>query len=155
MSDTTTTFELYRDAGLGFQKIRTFGSEIEAKTYAQGQQSRVEEAYEIRAVITTVSTLDSFTVPAHVPTLEEIAQDIIGYADGAFSIEWSEDYEKLSEDDQRLVEDMVHEEISNCDHCGWHFSTHSMESGVLSGDWLCYKCAQDEEEEADEDEEEQ
>ena len=155
MSETTTTYELYRDVGLGFQKICTFDSEMVAKTFAQQQESRVEEAYEIRAVITTVSTLDSFTVPAYIPTIEEIADDIIAMSDGSFSIYWGEDFDALSESDQRKVEDMVHEEISNCDCCGWNFNNQSMEIGALTDGWLCYQCAQAEQEEAEEEEEDE
>jgi hypothetical protein len=150
-----TVYELHMDHGLGFRSIYAFTTIEAAEKFAQNSKSREEQHFKIVCVTTTYTHLKPFTVAAYIPTVEEIADDIIGYADGAFSIDWGEDFEKLSDADQRKVEDMVNQEISNCDHCGWHFSNQNMETGVLSGDWLCYSCAGTEEDEANEDEEEQ
>ena len=148
---TTITFHVYRDSGLGPYKVGPdFDSDTSAKLYATQQQSTVEEYYEIRAHIVTTTTLDSFTVPAHVPTLEEIAQDIIAGSDGSFYLEWGEDIERLSDADRSKVVDMVWQEIENCDCCGWHFHVTNLEN--IDGQNLCYQCADDLEEEDDEDE---
>jgi hypothetical protein len=153
MSETTTTYELYRDVGLGFQKICTFDSEMVAKTFAQQQESRVEEAYEIRAVITTVSTLDSFTVPAHIPTIDEIAEDIISMSDGSFYVEWGEDYAALPLDDQAKVDEMVWQEIDSCACCGWHFNVWHLSGHDDADGQVCDSCYNELEEQREEEDE--
>lgn len=153
MSDsiTTITYRVYRDSGLGPYRIGPdFDSEMSAKLYATQQQSTVEEYYEIRSQIVTITTLDSFTVPAHVPTLEEIAQDIIASSDGSFYMEWGDNIEQLSDSDRSKVEDMVWEEIAACDCCGRHFQITHLEN--IDGQDVCYQCADDLEEEDEEDE---
>jgi len=148
---TTITYQLYRDSGLGAYKIgQDFDSEMSAKLYAKQQQSTVEEYYEIRSQIITTTTLDSFTVPAHVPTLEEIAQDIIAASDGSFYVEWGDAIEQLSDADRSKVEDAVWKEIATCDCCGWHWHIDHLEQ--VHGELLCWKCADDLENEGDEDE---
>lgn len=152
---TTITYHLYRDSGLGPYRIGPeFDSEAKAKLFAIQQQSTIEEYYEIRSQIVTTTTLDSFTVPAHVPTLDEIARDIIDGSNGSFYLEWGDDIDRLSDADRSKVEDMVWQEIDNCEHCGWHFHHENMEN--VDGENLCWKCAEDaynnEDEEENEDE---
>jgi len=150
---TTITYHLYRDSGLGPYRIGPeFDSDTSAKLFAKQQQSTVEEYYEIRAQIVTTTTLDSFTVPAHVPTLEEIAQDIIAGSDGSFYMEWGEDIERLNDADRSKVEEMVWEEIDNCACCGWHWHVDHLEQ--VDGESVCWKCAEDYENEAEGDEDE-
>jgi len=139
---TTITYHLYRDSGLGPYRIGPeFDSDTSAKLFAKQQQSTVEEYYEIRAQVVTTTTLDSFTVPAHVPTLEEIAQDIIAGSDGSFYMEWSDDYDNLNDADRSKVEDMVWKEIQTCDCCGWHWHVDHLEQ--IDGESVCWKCADD------------
>jgi hypothetical protein len=138
-----------------YQIGQLFNSEMVAKNHALHIKDNEEQQYKIESVVTTTSILDTFTVPAHIPTVDEIAETIIGYADGSFSIDWGEDFDALSESDQRKVEDIVNEQISSCDCCGWYFHNQNMETGEMSGDWLCYSCAQTEADEAAEEEEEE
>lgn len=150
---TTITYHLYRDSGLGPYRIGPeFDSDTSAKLFAMQQQSTVEEYYEIRAQSVTTTTLDSFTVPAHVPTLEEIAQDIIAGSDGSFYMEWGEDIEHLSDAHRSIVEDMVWTEIHTCDSCGWHWHVDHLEH--VNGESVCWKCAEDYENEEEDDEDE-
>jgi hypothetical protein len=147
MAETKITYELWQDSGLGFYKVQDAASEIAAKTIAQQRQSNIDEAYEIRSVVTTVSTLDSFFVPAHVKTIDEIAQEIIDGSDGSFNVEWGEDYSALPLYKQAQVEEIVWQEIASCDGCGWHFHVDNLEQHIASGDCLCWHCANDREEE--------
>ena len=130
-----------------------FNSEIAAKNHALRIQSREEHEYKIVSIVTTCSTLDVFTVPAYTPTLEEIAADIIDGSDGSYHMEWGDDIERLSDADRSKVEGMVWQEIACCDGCGWHFHADNLEQ--VEGENLCWKCAQDAEEdeegESDED----
>lgn len=98
------------------------------------------------------SVVDFFTVPAYVPTLDEIAQDIIDGSNGSFYMEWGDDIEQLSDSDRSKVEDIVWQEISNCDSCGWHFHHEDMEN--VDGENLCWKCAEDAMDNDEEDEDE-
>lgn len=149
---TTITYHVYRDSGLGPYRIGPeFDSDTSAKLFAKQQQSTVEEYYEIREQIVTNTTLDSFTVPAHIPTLEEIAQDIIAGSDGSFYMGWGEDIERLGESDRAKVEEMVWEEIDTCYSCGWHWHITNLEN--IDGQNLCYQCADDLEEEDEEEDE--
>lgn len=139
--------------GKGYQVGELFDSEMIAKNHALNIKDRAEQEYKIISIVTTRSTLDIFTVPAHVPTLEEIAQDIICWSDGAYQVEWGEDFAALELADRERVEAMVWEEIASCDGCGWPFHVNSMEQHLDSGDNLCWKCEQDREElESEEDE---
>lgn len=153
MTTSKTHYELHCDSGLGFFKLGGFDSIEQAREAAHKRQSRVEELYKIVSV--TVSTFDipEFTVPAYIPSLEEIAQSIIGYSDGSFHIEWGEDYENLSLDDQHKVEHMVLEEIASCDGCGWHFHVTNLEQYVDTGEVLCSNCMDDKESEMENDDE--
>jgi hypothetical protein len=149
---TKISYRLFTDAGFGFQSIGPyFDSEMSAKHYALTQQSKTEEVYEIRSEIVTVTTVDSFTVPAHVPNLEEIAQEIIGDSDGSFYMEWGDDIEQLNDSERSQVEKMVWEEISPCDCCGWHFHVDNLEQ--IDGEMVCWKCAEDMEKDEDESDE--
>ena len=154
---TEIKYQLFLTTGpdTGYQIGGLFTSEMAAKNHALNIKDHEAQEYKIISIVTTRSTLDVFTVPAHVPTLEEIARDIIDGSDGSFYMEWGDDIEQLNDSDRSKVEDMVHEEISNCDCCGWHFHTDNMEHFDDTGETLCWKCADDrlteEEDESDED----
>lgn len=75
--------------------------------------------------------------------LESIANEIIGYSDGAFHIGYTEEYEALSIEDRTTVDDMVQEEIGSCDGCGWNFHRDSMDHFPDSGEELCWRCAEE------------
>ena len=150
---TTITYHLYRDSGLGPYRIGPeFDSDVSAKLFAKQQQSTVEEYYEIRAQVVTITTLDSFTVPAHIPTWQEIAQDIIAGSDGSFYLELGEDIEHLSDEDREKALEMVWEEIDTCYSCGWHWHVDHLEQ--VDGESVCWKCAEDLENEEEDDEDE-
>ena len=153
---TEIKYQLFRVTGpdTGYQVNELFNSEMVAKNHALNIKDSEAQEYKIVSIVTTRSTLDVFTVPAHVPTLEEIAQDIIGSSDGSFYMEWGEYFEQLEEPARSQVEDMVNEEIASCDCCGWNWHVESMEHFDDSNETLCWKCADDRptEEEGDEDE---
>ena len=150
---TEIKYQLYRatSPNTGYQVGELFTSEMAAKNHALNIKDREAQEYKIISIVTTRSTLDVFTVPAHVPTLEEIAAYIIDGSNGSFYMEWGDDIEQLSDSDRSKVEDMVWEEISPCDCCGWHFHHGDMEN--VEGDNLCWKCAEDALEEEDEEDE--
>jgi hypothetical protein len=154
---TEIKYQLFRVTGpdKGYQIGELFNTEMVAKNYALNIKDSEAQQYKIRSVVTTTSTLDVFTVPAHVPTLEEIANEIIAGSDGSFYMEWGDHFERLEEPARSQVEDMVNEAITSCDGCGWHWHVESMEHFDDSGETLCYKCADDRynEEEEDEDDE--
>ena len=82
--------------------------------------------------------------------LEEIADEIISYADGAFEIPWGEAFVLLTPEEKNDVEQMVYEAIANCDCCGWNFNLESLDehdSGLLC--WRCYEDAVAEDEESE------
>jgi formylmethanofuran dehydrogenase subunit E len=83
--------------------------------------------------------------------LEIIADEIIGYSDGSFNIEWGEEYTALSLEEQNQVDEMVFEVIDNCDACGWYFIWDSMETHS-DGECYCWRCYEDKLEENEEDE---
>ena len=149
MSVTSIVYKLMCISGINgaYQVAQPFSSEAAARAHATRMKDDVAQDYQILAVITTESVLDSFTVPAYVPTVEEIAADIIGGSNGSFYMEWGEQYAALSLEDQRKVEDIVNEEIGTCDCCGWHWATFDLEQSMSSGQLLCWKCAEDEENE--------
>ena len=142
---TEIKYQLYRatSPNTGYQVGELFDSEMSAKNHALHIKDREAQEYKIISIVTTRSTLDVFTVPAHVPTLEEIARDIIDGSDGSFYMEWGDDIEQLSDSDRSKVEDMVWQEISNCDSCGWHYHADNMEHFDDTGETLCWKCADD------------
>lgn len=154
---TEIKFQLFRSTGPneGYQIGELFSSELSAKNHALNIISIKEQEYKIVSIVTTRSTLDVFTVPAYVPTLEEIAQDIIAGSDGSFYMEWGDDFARLEEPARSQVEDMVNEAIASCDCCGWNWHVESMEHFDDTGDTLCWKCADDrlteEEDKSDED----
>ena len=78
--------------------------------------------------------------------LELIADEIIGYSDGAFHIAWSESYEELTPEEQQKVADMVFDAIENCARCGWNFHIESM-AYVGEDQHYCWRCYEDLEEE--------
>jgi hypothetical protein len=153
MATTEIKYQLVfvTDPNKGYKMANHFTSEMAAKNYALNIKDSEAQEYKIRSIITTTSTVEIFTVPAHIPTLEEIANEIIGGSDGSFYIEWGDDFQKLDEPDRSKVEDMVNEEIASCDCCGWHWHVESMENFADTGDSLCYKCAEDRREEKEED----
>lgn len=138
----------------GYHVGSVFPSEQAAKDYALKHKDSEDQEYKIQSIVTTITTLDVFTVPAHVPSLEEIADDIAAYSDGAFHIAWTEAFDHLSEADKETVRRMVYEQIESCEHCGWNFSIESLEEIEGEGS-LCSACATDyynsQEEEQDED----
>lgn len=150
---TEIKYQLFRVTGpdSGYQVGDLFNSEMIAKNHALNIRDREAQEYKVISIVTTRSTLDVFTVPAYVPSLDEIAEDIITSSNGSFYMEWGDDINNLSDEDRRKVEDMVHEAISTCDCCGWHFHTDDMDD--VNGEYLCWKCAEDVENN-DEDEEE-
>ena len=150
MSDTTIVFELLCDG----YTMGKFPSELAAKNNAQMRESSVAESYDIVSVVTTISVLDSFIVPAKVKSVDEIAQEIIDGSEGSYNVEWGEDFAALDFADRERVEAMVWEEIESCDGCGWHFHVDSLEQHVDSGESLCWRCTNDREEEENESEDE-
>ena len=74
--------------------------------------------------------------------IERIADEIIGYSDGAFHIAWSEEYEALTLEEQQEVEQIVYDNIANCDGCGWNFSIDHLEQ-YSDGGCYCWQCYQD------------
>lgn len=149
---TEIKYQLFRVTGpdSGYQVGNLFNSEMIAKNHALNIRDREAQEYKVISIVTTRSTLDVFTVPAYVPSLDEIAEDIITSSNGSFYMEWGDDINNLSDEDRRKVEDMVHAEISTCDCCGWHFHTDDMDN--VNDEYLCWKCAEDAENN-DEDEE--
>ena len=81
-----------------------------------------------------------------------IAEEIIAYADGCFYLEQPEAYDNLTLEEKSKVDDLVFEQIGNCDHCGWHFNYENLETVGDHGE-LCGSCAGnvEDEDESDED----
>ena len=94
---TEIKYQLLRVTGpdMGYQVGELCNSEMSAKNRALSIKDRESQEYKIISIVTTRSTLDVFTVPAYVSTLEEIARDIIDGSDGSFYIEWGDDIEQL------------------------------------------------------------
>jgi hypothetical protein len=157
MTTTEIKYQLFCVTGPneGYQAWQLFDSEMLAKNHALSLKDDTDREYQIRSIITTTSTVEIFTIPAHVPTLEEIAQEIIEGSDGSFYVEWGDDFEKLDKPDRSKVEEMVWDEIASCEDCGWHFHVESLEQHIDSGDNLCWKCANDREEAESEEEEDE
>lgn len=87
--------------------------------------------------------------------LTAIADEIIGYSDGAFNIAWTENYESLTPEEQEEVSEAVYAEIYSCDGCGWNFHVDNMETHA-DGECYCWRCYEDViEREEDEDNEDQ
>jgi hypothetical protein len=134
-----------------YQVSGFFNSEMVAKNHALNIKDREEQQYKIESIVTTTSILDIFTVPAHIPTLDEIAEDIISMSDGSFNVEWGYDYAELSLEDQAKVEEMVWQEIDSCASCGWHFNNNHLSSHDNADGQVCDSCYNDLEEEDEED----
>lgn len=151
---TEIKYQLLRVTGpdTGYQVGELFNSEMTAKNHALHIKDREPQEYKIISIVTTRSTLDVFTVSAHVPALEEIAQDIIAGSDGSFYMEWGDDIERLNDADRSKVEDMVWEEIDNCASCGWPWHVDHLEQ--VNGESVCWKCADELENEEEDDEDE-
>jgi predicted Zn-ribbon and HTH transcriptional regulator len=74
--------------------------------------------------------------------IQTIADEIIGYSDGSFNIEWGEEYTALTIEEQREVKELVYDSIGNCNDCGWHFNFDSMETHA-DGQSYCWQCYED------------
>lgn len=83
----------------------------------------------------------------------EIAEDIIADSDGAFTIQYSEEYHALSSADRFAVDDMVYNDIQCCDACGWNFHYDSL-TQTETGEQFCWRCYEDSLEDEDEEIEE-
>lgn len=140
---TEIKYQLLRVTGpdTGYQVGELFNSEMTAKNHALHIKDREPQEYKIISIVTTRSTLNVFTVPAHVPTWQEIAQDIIAGSDGSFYLELGEDIEHLSDEDREKALEMVWEEIDTCYSCGWHWHVDHLEQ--VDGESVCWKCAED------------
>jgi len=81
-----------------------------------------------------------------------IAEEIIAYADGSFYLEQPEAYYNLTLEEKSKVDDLVFEQIGNCDRCVWHFNYDNLETVDGHGE-LCWACANnvEDEDESDED----
>lgn len=86
-------------------------------------------------------------------TITEIVDEIIDASDGAFSIAVTEAYEALEYVKQLEVDDLVGEEIQPCGSCGWHWHVGSMEESLEWEEDVCYKCADTERMEAEDEDE--
>lgn len=154
---TEIKYQLFRVTGpdSGYQVGDLFNSEMIAKNHAMNIKDREEQEYKVISIVTTRSTLDVFTVPAYVPSIEEIAEDIISFSDGSFYVEWGEDYSALSLDDQAKVEEIVWQEIDSCACCGWHFNVNSLSGHDDADGQVCNSCYNDLDEQANENEDEE
>lgn len=82
--------------------------------------------------------------------VEEIVDQIVTYSDGTFDIQWTEEFEKLSEEDQEKAEALVHEALGNCDMCGWTWARDNLEYHESTAQEYCWKCYSTVEEDEDE-----
>jgi hypothetical protein len=82
--------------------------------------------------------------------LNLIADEIISYADGSYRLDYPEEYNALTFEEQGKVDDLVYEQIGECESCGWNFNYENLETVDGHGE-LCWACAGNV---ADEDEEE-
>jgi len=157
MSETEIKFQLrccYTSSPT-WHPIGEYNSEMVAKQKATTIQEREETIYQIVSIVTTRSVVDTFTIAAYVPSIDDIAEDIITMSDGSFYVEWGEDYSTLSLEDQAKVEEIVWQEIDSCACCGWHFNNNNLSSHDNAEGQVCYSCYNDLEDGAEEDEEEQ
>jgi hypothetical protein len=147
---TEIKFQLFRSTGPneGYQIGELFSSELSAKNHALNIKDSEAQEYKIISIVTTRSTLDVFTVPAYVPSIEEIADEVIRMSDGSFYVEWGEDYSALSLDNQAKVEEIVWQEIDSCACCGWHFNVNSMSGHDDAEGLVCDSCYNDLDEQA-------
>lgn len=153
MTETSITYQLHAVVEDGSTYLHgVYDSEMLAKLAAQNLQDREAVEYKIFAVVKTVSLVDIFTIPAYVPTLDEIAETIAEDTEGSRGMVLNEDYERLNEADKQAVREKVAEKVCACNHCGEYNQVAYMES--YYGDEVCSDCANriaEEEEEEDED----
>lgn len=148
-----TKYKLYVDYGLGkWSFVQDFESLEAAVKAAHGGKPAEALAYMVYKEVTTTEVAEAFVVPAHVWTLEEIAEDIVADADGVYEIPWGEKYQALTREKKGLVEQMVWESVDSCACCGWYFSRDHLSSHDASDGEVCWKCYDDLDEEQEEDE---
>lgn len=82
--------------------------------------------------------------------LETLAAEIAYNNDGSFHLEFGEEYEALTKEEQSIVFDLVWEDLANCDECGWHFLQDNLEVDKATGDCLCWQCHSQREDEEEE-----
>ena len=151
MTQTIIKYELQETVDANTTHVvNVFDSELLAKQSALAMQPREDREYKIVSVIVTRSTVDIFTVPAYVPSVEEVAEEIIGSSEGSFYIEWGDDFQQMDAAKQAEVENIVFERLSSCEGCGWHWANENLED--INGEALCFSCAQDAIDEEEEDE---
>lgn len=75
--------------------------------------------------------------------LATIADEIIENSDGTFHIEWGEEFDTLTLEERREVENIVYDNIADCDSCGWNFSIDHLEQHSDDGGCYCWRCYQD------------
>lgn len=80
--------------------------------------------------------------------IEEIAAEIISFAEGSFHLDRPEAYDSLTETEQQKVDDIVNDEIGSCDVCGWNWSFDNMSYYDKHG-YLCCHCESNLEEDDD------
>ena len=83
--------------------------------------------------------------------IASIADEIILHADGSYRLDYPEEYSALTFEEQGKVDDLVYEEIGECDNCGWNFNYENLEMHLDHGQ-VCCQCASNLEDENDEDE---
>jgi hypothetical protein len=74
-----------------------------------------------------------------------IADEIIGYSSGSLNIEWTEEYDQLTYEEQLKVQELVYDEIEDCSGCGWNFHNEELEQ-YSDGEGYCWSCYQEIEE---------
>lgn len=150
---TEIKYQIYRvDGSDSSYPIGTlFNSELSAKNYALNIRKAHEQEYKIVSIITTTttSTLDIFSVPAHVPKWEEVAANLSAVY--AQPVDWEDqEYLALSPEDQAKVHEYVEHATDDCENCGWTFEAHYL--GFTDHGNICDRCEADlaEEDESDE-----
>lgn len=83
--------------------------------------------------------------------IEQIADDIIGYSDGSFNRYHPEEYDELTLEEQKAVDDTVNLEIAACAVCGWNWHVNNLEHSEKLGEAVCHYCWDDAEGLEDED----
>ena len=150
MSDTKIVYELREYFASGKYLMQQRGdSEAGLRVYSDKLAADEPRDFKIVAVITTESILDSFTVPAIVYSLEDIAEQMSDVYAG--SVDWTnEHYLRLSEVDKETVKTLV--DVDSCDNCGWEFNNNYL--SYTDDGHICDRCESDlaEEEEEDDDE---
>jgi hypothetical protein len=154
---TETHYELrvYSDAERYYvrRKGAVLGELIE---FAHSQKSEEAVEYKIYRVETITTCLEIFEVPAHVKSVEEVIDDIIGYSDGSNRYYEPDELKNFDEATREKIWEAVHSEMDSCDCCGVICTIQDL-SGTDEGE-LCWRCENDmierqeeEEENSDED----